>query len=143
MVTALTARQTNAREGIVKNVTLTNAQVLTLNTVPTVIMTAPLVSTNAIFITSIYATIAAGTAYASTNDILLKYTNASGAITGTITASGFLTSTAALGIRGSVASGLITPGAVIVATCGTGDPTTGTSPIKITIRYRIVRVQAF
>jgi hypothetical protein len=143
MVTPINPKQLNARDGFLKNVTITSAQLLAINTTPITVLTAPVNTANALILSSVYATHAAGTAYASVNDLTLKYTNGSGVTLSTITASGFLDSASAVAFRATNAAGLVSFGAPVVITCGTGNPTTGTFDVKLRIKYRIERLPAF
>lgn len=143
MVAFNSASEKNYRTGFTKLVTVTSAQLLAINTTPITIMTAPVNAANCIIIDSVVASIAAGTAYTSIHDLLIKYTNASGATAATITASGFLDQTAALSFYAIPASVIPVAGAALVITCATGDPATGTAAVKLRIRYRITQNPTF
>lgn len=143
MVSPITAKQLNAREGFVKNITITSAQLLAINSTPITVLAAPVNTGNALIIERIYATHAAGTAYATVNDLKFYYTNTSGGLAGTVTASGFLDSASAQGFTVDPSSCLVQAGAPIILTCSTANPVTGTFDLKISIRYRVNKIPAF
>lgn len=144
MVRALTAARLNKDDGFSKTITVTNAQMLTLNSVPVTIMTAPTQSIYAICILEVFARITAGTAYTSLHDMTIAYAS-SGATICTLPGTAFLDQTAATGVFAafigtSSKSTIVSPGAAIVLTCGTGDPATGTSPLTLKIKYKVHKV---
>lgn len=135
-------KQLNKRDGYEKLVTIPSASVLTLNSVPYTILAAPSVATKAIVVTEFFIRISAGTAYASFADMALKYVGGAAATICTIPGTGFVDQTAATGVwasfNGTSSKGtIVTPGAAITLTMATGDPTTGTSPLTIKIKYKI------
>jgi len=144
-----TPAQVAASSGIlptlVANVTLTSAQILTLNATPVQVLAAPGAGfVNVIY--SVHATKAAGTAYAGIaagEDIAFRYTNASGAIIATLEMTGFADSTSATSGVAFGASNNTVANAAIVAHMTTGEITTGDSPFKLTIYYRTFPVPAF
>lgn len=141
MVTPLTASQFNKREGFTKSIIVPNASVLTLFSVPFTLMTAPVNSLIALIPLEIFARITAGTAYSGTHAMTIKYSG--GATIGTLTDAGFLDQTVATGIyvdAFSATSTIVSPGTAITLSMGTADPTLGTSPITIKLKYKIHKV---
>jgi len=125
---------------LVKQVTLTSAQILALNATPITVLAAP-GSGKTTIVRQVLAYKPAGTAYAGIatgEDLTLKYTNASGAICAQIEATGFLDSTSALMARSADPGGLATTNAAIVAHMLTGEITTGDSNLILWIEYDIV-----
>lgn len=127
------------------NVTLTSAQILALNATPISVLAAPGAGfANVIY--SVYATKAAGTAYAGIaagEDIAFRYTDASGAIVATLEMTGFADSASATQGVAQGTSNNVVANAAIVANMTTGEITTGTSDFKLTIYYRTFPVPAF
>lgn len=129
----------------VANVTLTSAQILALFGTPVTVLAAPGAG-KAYVIRNVYATKAAGTAYAgvATNeDIAIRYTNASGSIAATLEMTGFADSTAATQVVGVGANCLPVANAAMVAHMTTADIITGNSDFKLRIEYQILDVPAF
>lgn len=142
----LTAGQvTNLALQKVAEVTLTSAQILALNATPITVLAAP----GAGFVNivkRVYATKAAGTAYAGIaagEDLAIKYTDASGAVAATCEMTGFADSTSATQSLGVGASCLPVANAALVAHMLTGEITTGNSDFKLRIKYETVAVPAF
>lgn len=138
-----TPARLNKSEGFEKTVIVPSASVLTINSVPFTLLAAPVNSMYAICITEMFVRLSAGTAYASLHDLTVQYS--SGAVISTIAATGFLDQTTAQGVwcvfDGTSSKGtLVSPATAITLTCGTGDPTTGTSPLTFKIKYKIHRV---
>lgn len=80
-------------------------------------------------------------AYASVNDAVIAYTNGSGQVCATLTASGFLDATSdQVRFLYPVAAAAFTPvaNAALVFAIGTANPTTGDSPLKVRIFYRTI-----
>jgi hypothetical protein len=127
--------------GARKKATLTSAQVLALFGTPITVLAAPGTGLTTI-IRGFRAYKAAGTAYAgvATNeDLVLRYTNASGAIAAQIETTGFLDSASALQATGALPGGLVTTNAAIVAHMTTAEIITGTSDVIIEFEYDIVQ----
>lgn len=135
--------------GCYKTVTVTSAQVLALFATPVSIIAAP----GAGFATVVHRVAIhkpAGTAYAGIaagEDLVLKYTNASGSqVSGVIETTGFLDSTSALtavagmpGSTGSTAgSYLLTANAAVVLHLLVGEITTGDSPLYVRVWYDVL-----
>lgn len=127
------------------NVTLTSAEILALNATPISVLAAPGAGFVNI-IRRIYATKAAGTAYAGIaagEDIAFKYTDASGATAATLEMTGFADSTGATANFAVPASVIPVENAAIVAHMLTGEITTGDSDFKLIIEYDTFAVPAF
>lgn len=145
MVRPIDAARMNKDEGYFKSVTVSNAAMLTLNSVPVTILAAPTNSLYAIILTECFMRLTAGTAYTSIHDMTIAYAS-SGATICTIPGTGFLDQTAATGVwcvfdGTSSKATIVTPGVGLVLTTATGDPATGTSPLTIRLKYKIHKVQ--
>lgn len=145
MVRAIDAARLNKDDGYSKTITIPSASVLTMNTVGYTLLTAPTGNTNVICLIELFARITTGTAYASLHDLTVGYgaPTSQGVIICTIPGTGFLDQTVPTGVfasfNGTSSKGSIvtqSSGAVSVSTA-TGDPTTGTSPLTIKIKYKI------
>lgn len=82
-----------------------------------------------------------GTAYNAANDSVLRYTNISGAaVSATITASGFVSATAAEQriVRNITTSLEPVVNAAVVLTTASANPTTGNYPILFDVYYRVI-----
>jgi hypothetical protein len=123
-------------------ITISSAELLALFTTPISIVPAPaagyaIVPVDAVLFldynTTAYDGIAAG------EDLVLRYTNASGGIAATIETTGFLDASADAH-RHAIFSGLIVPtaAAALVLHMATGNIATGNSPLKLRVRYRTV-----
>lgn len=122
-------------------ITVTAAEILALHTTAKTLITAPGAGIAIIplsaslfldYATAAYAAIAAG------DDLELRYTNGAGGLLGTIETTGFLDQTADQH-REYIASGTVTPTAnapLVLALIGA--ITTGDSPLKIVVRYRLL-----
>lgn len=130
------------------DVTITSAQVLALNATPVQVIAAP-GANKAIVIDSLTCYKSAGTAYAAIaagDDLQLRYTDGSGTILSGIEMTGFADQTTAqtriapaLSAVGTVRVELTpTANAKVVAYMATGEITTGTSPFKLRIQYRVL-----
>lgn len=131
--------------------TITAAQVLALNATPQTVVAAP-DSGFAVVVNRVRVHKTAGTAYAGIavgEDLVLKYTNASGAqACGVIEATGFLDQTTAqtrvAGFPGSTSTtaGDVAPvsGAAVVMHMLTGEITTGDSPLYVVVDYDIIKL---
>jgi hypothetical protein len=129
------------------DVTVTSAQLLALNATPIQIVAAPGAGL-ALILDSAVLHKPAGTAYggiAAGEDLSIKYTDAAGAAVGGCEATGFLDQTTAQTrfLRGyNAASGVsdITPvaNAALVLHMLTGEITTGDSPLRLRVYYRVV-----
>lgn len=121
--------------------TLTTAQILALNATAIVLIAAPgagksIVIDSAIgmvdYATAAYAGIAAG------EDMVLRYTDGSGAILCTFETTGWLDQTADTFCASVGASHVLTANAGIFAHMLVDEITTGDSPVRFQIRYRVV-----
>lgn len=127
---------------ISKTITLTSAQILTLNATPVSVLPAPGAGFVNV-ITGVYVTKAAGTAYAGIaagEDLAFKYTDASGSVAATVEMTGFADSVNATSAWGSLPATSAFPvaNAAIVAHMLTGEITTGTSDFKIRLYYKTI-----
>lgn len=130
-------------------VEVTSAQLLALNATPQTIVDAPGAG-YVVMPRSFMIHKPAGTAYAgiaANEDLVFKYTNASGAeISGRIASAGFLdqatAQSRAVGLEGSTgtATGDFTPvaNAAVVIHLLTGEITTGTSPLYVHVLYDVL-----
>lgn len=123
-------------------VTVTSAQLLALNATPKTLLAAPgagkaiVLEFAELFLdygTAAYAAIAAG------EDLNFCYTNGSGAIIGTVEATGFLDQTSDQH-RFIRFYGTVTPvaNAAIVLHMASGEVTTGDSPLDVRLHYRTI-----
>lgn len=127
--------------GAIRKVTLTSAQVLALFATPISVLAAPGSGLTTV-VRGFRAYKAAGTAYsgvATTEDLVLRYTNASGAIAAQIETTGFLDQAGALQSNGALPGGLVTTNAALVAHMTVGEITTGNSDVILEIEYDIVQ----
>lgn len=136
--------------GASKFFTITSAQLLALNATPQTVLAAPAAGT-AIVPTRLVLYKPAGVAYAgiaSGEDLVLKYTNGSGAqCSGVIETTGFLDQTTAqtryAGMPGSTGTtaGDVTPvaAAAIVLALLSGEITTGDQPLYGRIWYDVIK----
>lgn len=148
MVRVLDAARLNKDEGFSKSITIPSASVLTLNTVGFTLITAPTNTQIVLCLTELFARITAGTAYASLHDMTVAYgaPTAQGVTICTLPGVGFLDQTAATGVWASF-NGTSSKGTIVTASSGqvslaigTGDPTTGTSPMTIKLKYKVHKV---
>ena len=127
---------------MLKKVTLTAAQLLALNATPVEVIEAP-GSGTAIVIDKVIAEKSAGTAFADIaagDDIGLKYTDGSGASHATIECTGFMDQTAKK-TQVKFGSGvLLAINAPIVAHMATGEITTGTCTLKLSVYYHVIKL---
>lgn len=126
------------------DITVSSAELLALNAAPKSLVAAPgagkgIVLVDAQFFldynSAAYAGIAAG------EDLALRYTGAAGEILGNVEATGFLDAVAdAYRHVNSQAATSSTPvaNAPLVLHMATGEVTTGNSPLKVRVRYRVV-----
>lgn len=133
------------QHSVVTRVTLTPAQVKALFTTPITLVPQP-GRLSVIIVDSITCRLAyAGTAYASLHNLEFHYTDGNGQqVTDAVPAS-FLSSTSSAYYHAPAVSGSFAPVAGnsatngrIVAFVNTANPTLGTSPITIVVKYRIV-----
>ena len=125
--------------------TLTSAQILALNATPISVISAPGAGF-ANIIKRVYATKAAGTAYAGIaagEDIAFKYTNSSGDIAAQLEMTGFADSASATQSLAVGIDCLPVANAAIVAHMLSGEITTGDSDFKLRIEYETVAIPAF
>jgi len=136
-------KSTNRRIEKYVKVTLTNAQMLTLNATPISVIAAPPAGFVHI-IERIYATKAAGTAYTigSNAGIDFKYTNGSGAIVTTaLPTTGFLDQTTAITSSTDAAATVLPVNGAIVAQSKTAEVTgTGAPSIQLRIYFRTLPI---
>lgn len=130
---------------------VTSAQVLALNATPRTLLAAPGAG-RSIFLESMTIDKPAGTAYtiAAGKDLCLKYTDGSGFQFAQIETTGFLDQATRqtrlvmifgpTGVMGTPANSSFTPteNAAVVLHMLTGEVTTGTSPLRILIQYRVI-----
>jgi hypothetical protein len=136
--------QSAGTETLRAEVTLTAAQVKTLNATPVALVAAPgsgkalvptLVTVFMDYGSVAYDGIAAG------EDLAVKYTDASGATLATIEATGFLDATAdAVRYAFPTTTAAFTPvaNAALVLHMLTGEIATGDSPVKVRVDYKII-----
>jgi hypothetical protein len=130
--------------------TITSAQLLALNATPITVLAAPGAGlANVIDRVVVYKP--AGTAYAAVaagEDLVLKYTNASGAqVSSVIETTGFLdqataqtrAATAPSSTGSTAGDHVVTANAAIVAHLLVGEITTGDSPLYLEIFYQTIR----
>lgn len=145
MVRAIVAARINKDDGAFKSITIPSASMLTLNTVGYQLMTAPTNVARVICLTEAFCRITTGTAYASLHDMTIGYGTAAsnGTAICTIPGTNFLDQTVPTGVwaqfNGTSSKGLIvsqTSGGIYIQ-IATGDPTTGTSPMIVKLKYKI------
>lgn len=148
MARPIDAARLNKEDGFLKSVTIPSASVLTMNTVGYTLVSAPTNTQMVICPIEFFLRISAGTAYASVHDMTIAYgaPTAQGVTICTIPGTGFLDQTAATGVFASF-NGTSSKGYIVTASsgqvsiaCGTGDMTTGTSPLTVKIKYRVHKV---
>jgi len=140
----LTNKAENRRDMKYVKVTLTNAQMLALNTTPITVVSG---ITNFVHIVdSVYATCPAqttGATIGSATGIVLKYTNGSGtSVTNSMPVTGFIDQTTlqqsfAIGVTGH----LPTTGAPVVAYMAGGNVTGMTGTVSMRVYYRTFPAQ--
>lgn len=134
------------------DVTLTAAQVKALNATPRTLVAAPGAGYAIVFEGAVVAFTYGSAAYAGIaagEDLAVRYTDGSGTQVGAVETTGFLdqTSSQMRYVRPfNAASGVsdLTPtaNAALVAHMLTGEITTGDSPVKIRVFYRVVPIAA-
>lgn len=126
------------------DVTLTSAQLLALYTTPIDAIAAPAAGIAVVPLSSTQMLDYGGTAYdgiATGEDLVLRYTDASGAIAATIEATGFLDASADAHRHAVFASlATLTPAAKLVWHMTTGNIATGNSVLKTRTRFMYVPV---
>lgn len=140
------AEDTEAGSSVTEVITITTAQLLALNTTPIEIVPAPASGYGIVPISAVLFLDYAGVAYdgiAAGEDLVFRYTDDSGAIAATVEATGFLDASADAH-RHAVFSQLatITPAAALVLHMSSGNIATGTSPLKLKLNYRRVKLLA-
>lgn len=125
------------------DVTVSSAQLLALNATPKTLVAAPgaglAIIPTALLLFLDYATTGYGGIGAS-DDLAVKYTDASGTQIMTVEATGFLDATADAVRFAPAPTTLLTPtaNAALVLHMLTGEITTGDSPLKVRVYYRVV-----
>lgn len=134
----------DANPELYKDFEITSAQLLALNATPVVVLAGPTDANKAYVPVAAIWHKPAGTAYAGIaagEDLVLKYTNASGATLMTVETTGFLDQATAQ-TRYVFASLAVdvnpVANAAIVANLLTGEITTGTSPLRIRVYYNAI-----
>lgn len=126
------------------DVTLTSAQLLALYTTPIDAIAAPPAGIALVPLAATLFLDYGGTAYdgiAAGEDLVLRYTDGSGAIAATVEATGFLDASADAHRHVTFAAlATLTPAAKLVWHMTTGNIATGNSPLKTRVRYRLVPV---
>ena len=122
-----------------KDITITSAQMLTLNTAPVTLLPAPPAGA-VILVDQVYATMVFNSAAYSTNasGANILYTGAAGAATGIVLTQAFLQTSSGTGsifVRGSSTAVVPAVAAPIVLQAATSDPTTGDSVLNLRIYY--------
>lgn len=121
-----------------KQVTLTSAQILALNTTPVVLLPAIAGKTASIDEIMFKAPASGATAYTGTNAVEVRYTDGSGAkATGDIAAAA-LNSVSSRVDRALGAAVIGVTGAAVVASVPTANPAAGTGSVIFDIIYRYV-----
>lgn len=146
----ITASKLEEQHERVTDVTVTSAQILTLNATPVTLIAAPGANKAIIFTGAVLAT-AGGTAYAgiaATEEFSFKYTNAAGLNVSTVETTGWLDQTTAQVRWAQPHTRTITTdvpeevvpvaNAALVAHMVVGEITTGNYNIRIRIFYRVV-----
>lgn len=124
-------------------ITVTTGELLALNATPKTLLAATGAGT---FILPLFAELfldynsAAYAAIHADDNLTFKYTGAAGTLLGTVETTGFLDQTADQHRHFSFATGDLTPtaNAALVLHMANGEVTTGDSPLKIKIYYRVV-----
>lgn len=129
---------------IVLDQTLSSAELLALFTTPVDAFTAPPAGIAVVPLSSTLMLDYNSAAYdgiAAGEDLVLRYTDASGAIAATVEATGFLDASADAHRHAAFASlATLTPAAKLVWHMTAGNIATGNSPLKTRTRYRLVPV---
>lgn len=124
-----------------KDITITTAQMLTLNTVPVSLVAAPGAGL-ALVPVQLFSTLTYNSAAYSTNasGASVKYTDGSGVAPGLTLTQAFLQSSAnsSLNVMASATAYIPTANAPLMLVAASSDPTTGNSALKVRIYYRIV-----
>ena len=148
MVRALDAARLNKEDGFSKTITIPNASVLTMSTVGYTLLSAPTNTQYVIYIIELLARITTGTGYTSLHDMTVAYGAplSQGVTICTVPGTGFLDQATPVGVfasfNGTSSKGTIitdSSGAISIL-AGTGDPTTGTSPMTVKVKYKIHRI---
>lgn len=138
------AEDTEAGSTVTEVITITTAQLLALFTTPISIVAAPAAGYAVVPVSAVLFLDYAGVAYdgiAGGEDLVFRYTDASGAIAGTIEATGFLDASADAHRVVTFASLAVpTPAAALMLHMATGNIATGTSPLKLKLNYRRVKL---
>lgn len=136
------AEDTEAASAVTEVITITTGQLLALFTTPISIVPAPAAGYAIVPVSATLFLDYAGVAYdgiAGNEDLVFRYTDASGAIAGTIEATGFLDASADAHRVVTFASLAVpTPAAALMLHMTTGNIATGTSPLKLKLNYRRV-----
>jgi hypothetical protein len=129
---------------VTANVTVSSAELLALNATPKQLVAAPGVGQALILIDAQFSLPYNSVAYAgiaSAEDLEIRYGSGSGQLVATIETTGFLdqTATASRHIYPS-SSAAISPAenAALILDLASGEITTGNSPLKVRVRYRLI-----
>lgn len=122
-----------------KEVTLTSAQVLALNTTPITLVPAQW-AWKYINVLSIVGTVDYNSvAYATNTTLEFRYTDGSGTkVTADVTTLLTATADTAIGVKWIEAATALTANAPVIVRVATGNPATGDSPIKFKVIYEVV-----
>lgn len=132
---------TNAEIVSYVDTTISTTAVKAAFTTPVSLVTAPGAGYVNIFMGARVALDYNSAAYATINDAVIAYTNGSGQVCATLTASGFLDATSdQIRFLYPVAAAAFTPvaNAALVFAIGTANPITGNSPLYVRTFYRTV-----
>lgn len=126
---------------MVAEVSLTPAQVLALNATPIQVIAAPGNGALFIDIKAWHLSKGAGTAYAgidAAEDMVLRYTDASGAIAATAEMTGFADQATSVCCKGAINACFPAVNAAVVVHMLNGEITTGNSLIRLRVEYQLL-----
>ena len=138
----------NKEDGFAANVTIPSSAVMTLNTVGYTLLAAPVNVQLALFLTELTAKITTGTPYIGIHNMTVGYgtPNAQVPIICTLPGIGFLDQSVPTGVV-AVFNGVSNGGYIvsqasnaITLWMGTSNPSQGTSPISISMKYKTHRL---
>jgi hypothetical protein len=123
------------------DVSISSAEMLALNTTPKTLVASPGAGF-ALIPTELYSTItyASATYVCNAAGLVLKYTDGSGTAPGAVLTQGFCqsASSALQNVKVAATAYAPTTAAALVLHAGSANPTTGDSPVKVRIYYRVV-----